>query len=87
MRAEASKGVVLIELSRLNGKKFFLNCELIKTIEATPDTVITLTSGEKLMVKESVQAVVDQSTHYLKRLRQEPLESIIKVTNPERSGE
>ncbi len=87
MRAEASKGVVLIELSRLNGKKFFLNCELIKTIEATPDTVITLTSGEKLMVKESVQAVVDQSTHYLKRLRQEPFESIIKVTNPERSGE
>jgi len=87
VRAEASKGVVLIELSRLNGKKFFLNCELIKTIEATPDTVITLTSGEKLMVKESVQAVVDQSTHYLKRLRQEPLESIIKVTNPERSGE
>ncbi len=77
----------MIELSRLNGKKFFLNCELIKTIEATPDTVITLTSGEKLMVKESVQTVVDQSTHYLKRLRQEPPELILKGTIPERPGE
>jgi flagellar protein FlbD len=62
----------LIELSRLNGKKFILNCELIKMIEATPDTVITLTSGEKLMVKDQVDAVVERSTDYLKRLRQEP---------------
>ncbi len=61
----------MIELSRLNGKKFILNCELIKMIEATPDTVITLTSGEKLMVKDQVDDVVERSTDYLKRLRQE----------------
>ncbi len=64
--------VDLIELSRLNGKKFFLNCELIKTIEDTPDTVITLTGGEKLMVKEPVPLVVEMTMNYLKRLRQEP---------------
>ena len=72
----------MIELSRLNGKKFFLNCELIKTIESTPDTVITLTSGEKLMVKEAVPLVVQMSMDYLKRLRQEP--PISRSASPER---
>ena len=62
----------MIELSRLNGKKFVLNCELIKTIEATPDTVISLTSGEKLMVREPVADVMSKTMDYLKRLRQEP---------------
>lgn len=54
----------MIWLSRLNGKKFVLNSELIKSIEATPDTVITLTTGEKLMVLESVDTVVQGATQY-----------------------
>lgn len=64
----------MIELSRLNGKSFILNAELIRTIEATPDTVITLSSGEKLMVRESVEIVVRMATRYRKRLIQEPPE-------------
>jgi len=75
----------LIELSRLNGKKFFLNCELIKTIESTPDTVITLTSGEKLMVKEDIPFVVERTMDYLKRLRQEP--PIAQKGKTERPGD
>ena len=39
--------------TRLNGTQFFLNAELIKMVEATPDTVITLTDGGKLIVRES----------------------------------
>lgn len=62
----------MIELSRLNGKQFILNCELIQTIESTPDTLITLRSGEKLMVREPAQEVVRLTVEYRKRLFQEP---------------
>jgi flagellar protein FlbD len=62
----------MIEVSRLNGKKFVLNCELIKYIEATPDTVITLTTGEKMMVREGVDDLVRRTMDYRKRLYQEP---------------
>ncbi|HLE01095.1 MAG: flagellar protein FlbD [Bdellovibrionales bacterium RIFOXYD1_FULL_55_31] len=63
----------MIRLSRLNGKDFVLNCDLIKFIEATPDTVITLTTGEKLMVRESVDQVIQETMHYRQRLYHEPL--------------
>lgn len=63
----------MIRLSRLNGKEFVVNCELIKIIEETPDTVITLTTGEKWMIRESAQQVVAETLAYRKRLFQEPL--------------
>lgn len=62
----------MIEVSRLNGKKFYINCEVIKSIEATPDTVITLTTNEKIMVKESAEDIIRRTMDYRKRLYQEP---------------
>ena len=47
----------MIELTRLNDTKFTLNAELIELVEEVPDTVITLTTGKKLFVKESRQNV------------------------------
>jgi len=47
----------LIELTRLNDTKFTLNADLIEMVEEVPDTVITLTTGKKLFVKESRQNV------------------------------
>ena len=47
----------MIELTRINGVAFSLNPELIEIIETTPDTVITLTTGRKFIVKESRQEV------------------------------
>lgn len=47
----------MVELTRLNDTKFTLNAELIETVEEVPDTVITLTTGKKLFVKESRQTV------------------------------
>lgn len=44
----------MIELSRLNGKVFYLNHNLIEIFEATPDTVIKLTDGTKYVVREGV---------------------------------
>lgn len=43
----------MIELTRLNDTKFTLNADLIETVEEVPDTVITLTTGKKIFVKES----------------------------------
>lgn len=58
----------MIMLHRLNGKEFVLNAEHIKFVEATPDTLITLTtSDEKFMVKESVEAVVNEVIEYKRR--------------------
>jgi flagellar protein FlbD len=50
----------MIEVTRLNGTLYFLNPDMILTLEATPDTVITLTNGEKLMVKESPATLIDR---------------------------
>jgi flagellar protein FlbD len=50
----------LIALTRLNHKEVVLNSDLIEIIETTPDTVITLTTGQKLMVLESSDEVVDR---------------------------
>lgn len=66
----------MIKLTKLNGRKFFLNCELIKTLEQTPDTVITLTLGEKLMVLESTEEVISATMEYRKRLYQDPPEQV-----------
>ena len=49
----------MIELTRFNDMKFTLNAEIIEFVEETPDTVISLTTGKKLIVKESRQEVVD----------------------------
>ena len=48
----------MINLTRLNGAAFVLNAEMIREIEATPDTIITLTTGQKIMVQQPVDAVL-----------------------------
>lgn len=50
----------MIEVTRLNGSIYFINPDQILTIESTPDTVITLQNGEKLMVKESPPTLIDR---------------------------
>ncbi len=47
----------MIELTKLNEIKFTVNAEVIEMIEETPDTVLTLTTGKKIIVKESRQEV------------------------------
>ena len=47
----------MIDVTKLNGKEITVNCELIELVEETPDTVITLTTGKKIIVKESRQTV------------------------------
>jgi flagellar protein FlbD len=58
----------MIELTRLNGKAMVLNSDLIKTAEASPDTMLTLINGEKLIVREDLAAVVSRVLTYRSRL-------------------
>ena len=48
----------MIKVKRLNGKEFVINSELIEFVEETPDTVISLTTGKKVVVQESVDEVI-----------------------------
>jgi flagellar protein FlbD len=51
------RGKEMIEVTRLNDTKLILNADMIEKVEEAPDTVITLTSGNKIIVKESRQEV------------------------------
>ncbi len=54
----------MIELTRLNGSVLAVNCDLIRYVESTPDTTLTLVTGEKLMVLESCEEVVRRAMQY-----------------------
>lgn len=59
----------MISVTRLNGKPFVLNAELIRTVEANPDTTITLAGGERVIVRETPREIVEKAIEYGRRLR------------------
>ena len=59
----------MIMLTRLNGQSFVVNAEKIRLVESTPDTVVCCETGERLMVKESLQEVIRRSIEYGRVLR------------------
>ncbi len=58
----------MISVTRLNGTKITINALLIETIEATPDTIITLTTGKKFIVLEKVVDVVSLVQNYMRNI-------------------
>ena len=54
----------MIELTRLNGNPMVLNSDLIKTAEASPDTMLTLITGDKLIVRETCAEVTERVLNY-----------------------
>ena len=66
--------VKMIKLTRFNSQKkkkgeFVLNAEIIETVEETPDTVITLLNGKKLIVEEPMDEIVRRVMKYRKALK------------------
>ncbi len=57
----------MIKVTRLNGQEIVVNADLIEYLEASPDTIIALTTGKKIMVKESVDEVIEKIIEYRKR--------------------
>jgi flagellar protein FlbD len=58
----------MIEVTRLNGNPMLLNSDLVKTAEASPDTMLTLITGEKLIVRETCAEVLERVLDYRARL-------------------
>ncbi len=56
----------MIKVTRLNGQEFYVNAELVEFIEATPDTVVTLTTGAKLVLKDQVEDLIIRIMEYRK---------------------
>ena len=75
----------MIKLTRLDGEPFVLNAELIRYVESRPDTFITLTSGDRLVVVESMDEVLERAVNYqqTKHLvpppHREPLQGPVQV--------
>lgn len=62
----------MIKVSRLKGKEFVVNADMIKYVEATPDTLITLVNNERVMVAESVDEVVRRVLEFRRAARLMP---------------
>ncbi|HZP16802.1 MAG TPA: flagellar FlbD family protein [Terriglobales bacterium] len=58
----------MIQLTRLNNSTLTINSDLIKFVEQSPDTVITLLNGEKILVRESVEQILDRIIQFRRRV-------------------
>lgn len=70
----------MIEVTKMNDSKITVNADMIEIVEETPDTVITLTSGKKLIVKENRREIRDRVIAYRREIftREVPYEEIEK---------
>ncbi len=59
----------MIKVTRLNGKEFVVNADLIQYVEETPDTILTLVNHEKVVVKEKADEVVRRVIAYQRGVR------------------
>jgi len=76
----------MIELTRLNGKKFLLNAELVETVESLPDTTLRLTNGKTYVVKEDCQTVMNALLGYRQGLIHGPFRSLSPEWNVINTG-
>ncbi|AOT68275.1 flagellar FlbD family protein [Geosporobacter ferrireducens] len=58
----------MIRVTRLSGEPYVINSELIESLEATPDTVIRLTSGKTVVVKESIDEIINKIIAYKQKI-------------------
>ena len=57
----------MIEVSRFDGSRFYVNCDLIEVIEANPDTVLTLTTQKKFVVREAPEEIINRIVAFRRR--------------------
>ncbi len=63
----------MIEVTKLNKTRIIVNADLIEFVEKTPDTLITLTTGRKFMVRESLKEVLERVFEYRGKTRAYPV--------------
>jgi len=64
----------MIQLTRINHVPLVLNSDLIEHIETTPDTVISLTNGQKIVVLETTEEIVRKVIEFRRAIHSSPLE-------------
>jgi flagellar protein FlbD len=62
----------MIKLSRLNHSEIVVNCDHILFLESTPDTIITLMNGDKIMVAEGIDEIITKTVEYQRSILQGP---------------
>jgi flagellar protein FlbD len=63
----------VVKVTRLDGSQFYVNADMIEAIEATPDTVLSLTTQHKLIVRDSPDEVVERVIAYQRRVHAGPV--------------
>ena len=71
----------MIHLTRLNGNPLVVNSDLIKYAESSPDTMLTLVNGEKIVVLESCEEVVRRTIAYRARVQAEAAGNLFASTS------
>jgi flagellar protein FlbD len=75
----------MIRLTRLNRESFYLNPDLIQEMETTPDTVLTLSSGVRVVVRDAPERVIDEIVEFKRRIR-DPQRLLNTVSRESRSS-
>ena len=77
----------MIEATRLNGSTIVVNADLIEMVESTPDTLVSLTTGRKIMVKESIDEIVRRTLEYRSKVRVYPVPTGAEETDRSSTAE
>jgi flagellar protein FlbD len=64
----SKRGMYMIKVTRLNDSYIVINSDLIEFIEETPDTVITMTTGRKTVVKETIEEIINYVIEYKQKI-------------------
>ncbi len=59
---------IMIKVTKLNGDIVYINSNLIEFIEEIPDTMITLTTGKKIILKDDVEDIIDRIIEYNRKI-------------------
>lgn len=77
----------MIQLTRLNNSSLLVNSDLIKFVEQSPDTVITLVNGEKILVRETAERVLEQIICFRRAVLQAIYPSPARVCSLDGAGQ
>ncbi len=58
----------MLKLTRFDGSQIVINVDLIEFVEKTPDTVISLSSSRKILVRESVDEVIEKTVEFKRKI-------------------
>ncbi len=77
----------MIAVTRLDGRQVYINADLIESIEQTPDTIISFSSGHKLIVRNTPEDLAERVIEFRRAIMGGPLSRDWRATTPAPGGE